>query len=154
MEKIVSTLVAADVFLSIAVIAIIISLSSFMKMDNERDLQAQASVQNTLLTPNKTVVAPKTLKNVAIALSDGKIDPIGFSVYTDENVTLAITNNSKEGRDLKIGELNFDSGIIKPGETKKAGLGALPEQQGTYEYKSTAIDGSQEFSGTLIVLTK
>ena len=156
MEKIVKILIAADIVLSLAVIAIIILLNSFIRMDNNRDAQLRVATPDKNLAQKIATVKPKVIqsKNVEIALSDEKIDPSGFLVYTNENVTLNIINGSKVARDFKIEKLNFDSGDIKPGETKKASLGLLPEEQGTYEYKSAATDGSQELTGTLIVLVK
>ena len=115
---------------------------------------APASSPDVFATLTKTSAKLAGAKSAQITLSDGKITPLGFSVYTDEKVEFAITNNSKEARDFKIEKLNFDSGMIKPGETKKANLDSLPQEQAMYNYISTGAKDSPKYAGTLIVLVK
>jgi hypothetical protein len=160
MEKIVKVLVAADLLLSAAIIAITISFISHVKSDSGRyqpalaENQAYPAAQTKLNESSKAAAETASLKSVDITLSDDKIAPLGFSAYTDDKIEFNITNSGKTPRSFQIESLSFDSGSINPGETKKVTLGTIPNKEEIYEYISVASDDSPAIKGSLIILTR
>jgi hypothetical protein len=89
-----------------------------------------------------------------ITINDTGFENIGFSAQTGEIIALTIKNIGQKNHSLKIDDLNFDSGVITPGETKTAQLPALSSEPRDYQYYS-GIDGKIDgFTGILMVLQK
>jgi|GEM_PF-5629794 len=161
MEKIIKIILGYNIAIGLALVGVVIMINDYANINNAQYEELRQSLntpkaQNTakiktFINGEKTVAAPKN-KIIEIVIDDTGINPAGFSAYAQETVQLKITNNSKVERGLKFEKLDFDSGMIGPGQTKEANIGPLPDKLESYVYKSTGE--AAEFSGMLMVLQK
>jgi len=108
--------------------------------------ESQASKRQPATNQNEA-----TVKNLKI--TDTGYSPAGIQIYTEETTNIKILNSGQNSHSFVIDELNIDSGLIEPGQTKEIAINKEFIEPKTYTFYSNADgDDSQIFTGVLMVL--
>lgn len=104
-------------------------------------------MQKSPLPNKKTSVA-----NRELSILDGAFLPTGFSINANQKTAIAIINNGESSHSFVIDELNINSGLIEPGQTKEIVIDRqFTESKNYVFYSNAAGDDPQTFKGILMV---
>jgi len=157
-QKVLTIGLAVNSLLIVGLLIAVVRISSNQYGDDlEKTATAASGSQNNSgnsnLANKKSKPTPAIAKTVEISITDDGFVPLGFSARTGETIALAIKNESQKEQFLKIDDLEFDSDIIAPGESKTVQMPAFGNEPKIYEFYSG--DGKTgNFNGTIMVLEK
>lgn len=144
----------ATVINSLAIIALAIIVAGFFKNTTGNDMAGKNKTDGANIANNQKIKkpAPIPVKDITITISDNGYDKRGFSIQTGEKIQFQIANNGQNAHSFKIDDLNLDSGIIEPGQTKTITTPAIPIKAKNYRYYSDPDKNNESFNGIMMAV--
>jgi len=111
------------------------------------------SADNTPRQAQNSSAEEKKGASRELAITDEGYSPAGFQASAGETTVIKITNNGQKVHSFAIDELDIDSGLIDPGQTKEIIMNKQFAEPKNYTFHSNADgDDPQTFTGVLMVL--
>ena len=113
---------------------------------------AAMAIQSNNSIPDQIVLGQKQDEAIEITVSEDGFSLSGIRISPNQLATISITNTGEKPHSFVVDELEIDTGLIKPGQTKKIEFSKDIKSPESFEFYSNAEgDNKEKITGLITI---